>query len=224
MKVRTRVNSPYAFLSKYSSLSVRVNCIGSSSVRAHSRQQIETPYSGVIKSLVPGTFSVPTCRSVEQAPEFYKAGQRYPLDKSQETDCAIRYVEIYQADTAIYLLNNWNPQQKKKKKKNSIAHTYNVFPCSQNLLLILTIVYETWRFWNNSVQGLLCEFRPDSFQHGSQFLIVFLKIICKRRKNFKYCPWSEFRRCCPFWTGFSWCCTELLQYFVSCHLVIRPFA
>ena len=37
MKVRTRVNSPYAFLSKYSSLSVRVNCIGSSSVRAHSR-------------------------------------------------------------------------------------------------------------------------------------------------------------------------------------------
>ena len=55
---------------------------------------------------------MPTCRSVEQAPEFYKAGQRYPLDKSQETDCAIRYVEIYQADTAIYLLNNWNPKQK----------------------------------------------------------------------------------------------------------------
>ena len=36
-EVRTRVNKPYAFLSKYSSLSVRVNCSGSSSVRAHSR-------------------------------------------------------------------------------------------------------------------------------------------------------------------------------------------
>ena len=37
MKVRTRVNKPYAFLSKYSSLSVGVNCIGSASVRAHLR-------------------------------------------------------------------------------------------------------------------------------------------------------------------------------------------
>ena len=33
--------------------------------------------------------------------------------------------------------------------------------------LMLTIVDETWGFRNNSVQSLLGEFRPDSFQHGS---------------------------------------------------------